>query len=1140
MREKAQHISIHYQDVLRRLYDVRKKQRKLALLNGALVSAFVTLLLVIDAIMLEWAFSFGTTGRMILFALLVLGVSGCVMWYLGGPLLRMLGLLRSSSIRDLALLVGQYYPHIRDRLLNALQVFESQNHPIALYSPELIDTAFADLYRDIQPLDFTEAVDVAHLRRTRKFTAYAFAVFILIFVLSPSAVVNSLNRLLNFNEVYAAPAPIEFIIEPGNVEVIRGTTVPFTIRAIGKPVSSIILQTRQQGEIEFASKELHAVDQTHEHVFRDSIPNIKSTTEYFAKAEDIQSSKFTISVVDRPLVRSFRVHLQYPSYTRLPLKMLEENVGEVSAYRGTMVTVQVASSKELASASLVFSDKSIFPMKVEGTHSLVRFPMMVEKSYHVVLQDNEHLTNADPIEYQLKLIPDAFPTIAIPVPGRNVDITEQMQLDVLIRITDDFGFSKLRLAYRLAHSRYERPAEEFSFIDIPLPSRDQTTQELWYRWNLTGLHLVPEDVISYYAEVFDNDAVSGPKPARSETYLLRLPSLDEVFHDVAQSQTESIESLQSSYKDLQEIKKQMDELRNEMKNIREKADWQQQKKAEELQKKFEELKKKLEETTHKLEENLQRMQEHKMLSQETLEKYLELQKLLEELNAPELQQALKKLQEAMKQLSPEQIREAMQKLQMTEELFRKSIERTIELLKRIAIEQKLDELLKRTEELMKQQENLRRQTAQAIPTNRQRLEELARQQQDLQRQLGGLEKELANLKKKMEEFPTEMPLQEIEKAQQELDQQQLGEQMQNASQQIQSGQMQRAQSSQEKISQGLQKFFQQMQAAQKTLRANQQRQVMNEMRKALQNMLELSKRQEGLKRETEDLDPNSQRFRENAQKQMEILNDLNNVANTLTQLSRKTFAISPEMGREFGKAMQQMGQAMQSMEQRNPSGTAQSQTEAMAALNRTAMMMQSAMNAMMQGSGGLGMAGLMQSLQQMTGMQMGINAQTQAMMGEGQGISPQQAAEWARLAGEQGAVKKSLEELAREAEQSGELSKLLGDLNKIAGEMHEVQTDMEQNNVNPETLKKQERIISRLLDSQRSMRERDYEKRRRAEAGKNVTRLSPAEIDLTTQEGRSKLRQELLKALEQKYSKDYEELIRKYFEALEKEERKQP
>jgi len=42
--------------------------------------------------------------------------------------------------------------------------------------------------------------------------------------------------------------------------------------------------------------------------------------------------------------------------------------------------------------------------------------------------------------------------------------------------------------------------------------------------------------------------------------------------------------------------------------------------------------------------------------------------------------------------------------------------------------------------------------------------------------------------------------------------------------------------------------------------------------------------------------------------------------------------------------------------------------------------------------------------------------------------------------------------------------------------MNEVVKNLEQNNVNPETIKKQERILSRLLDASKSTRERDYER----------------------------------------------------------------
>jgi hypothetical protein len=200
----------------------------------------------------------------------------------------------------------------------------------------------------------------------------------------------------------------------------------------------------------------------------------------------------------------------------------------------------------------------------------------------------------------------------------------------------------------------------------------------------------------------------------------------------------------------------------------------------------------------------------------------------------------------------------------------------------------------------------------------------------------------------------------------------------------------------------------------------------------------------------------------------------------------------------------------------------------MAALNETAQQLQSALNAMNQGGQGVGMAGFLQRLQRLSGMQQGINDGTR-------NLSEQQLAEMARLAGEQAMARKSLEQLAREAANAGQLSKLLGDLNRVAQDMREVQTDLAQGTVNPETLRKQDRILSRLLDSQRSMRERDFEKTRKAETGRTTTRATAPPLDLSSQEGKNRLRQELLKALEEGYARDYEDLIKKYFEALEQQ-----
>jgi len=319
----------------------------------------------------------------------------------------------------------------------------------------------------------------------------------------------------------------------------------------------------------------------------------------------------------------------------------------------------------------------------------------------------------------------------------------------------------------------------------------------------------------------------------------------------------------------------------------------------------------------------------------------------------------------------------------------------------------------------------------------------------------------------------------------------------------------------------------------------QQKMAVDAMRKNLDDLLELSKEQEAMKDETGTLDPNSGRFRENARKQDDLRNGLESVANKLADLGKKSFAVNPEMTRSIGEAMQHMNQAMQQMEGRQPQSSSGQQGAAMSAMNRAAMAMQSAIDGMMQGGrGGSGMSGLMGQLGSAADQQGGINEGTRGAMGSGNGggLSQEQQAAYGRLAGRQAAVRKTVEELSREAKNSGDFSKLLGDLDKIAQEMQEVQTDLEQNNVNPNTIQKQDRILSRLLESQQSMRERDYEKRRTSETGTTAPHASPAALDLTTQEGRNRIREELLKVLGEKYSHDYEALIRKYFDRLDTEQ----
>jgi hypothetical protein len=504
--------------------------------------------------------------------------------------------------------------------------------------------------------------------------------------------------------------------------------------------------------------------------------------------------------------------------------------------------------------------------------------------------------------------------------------------------------------------------------------------------------------------------------------------------------------------------------------------------------------------------------------------------MMAQMSSPEFAGAMKQLQQAMQQLSPDALRQAMQQFSMTEETFRNSIERTLSLLRRIQIEQKVDEAVRRTEQMIKQQESLRENTEKARAGDQASMEQLEREQKEVQEHLDALKAQMEDLKKKMEEFPAEMPLGELENARQEMSRDSLDQRMEEVSRAMREMQPQQASRGQKQALSSMAKLGDHLQKMQQEMRQNQQRQILNAMRRSMRDLLDLSRREETLKNESESLEPNSRRFRDNEEAQMDVMRDLGMVADQLAALSQKTFGVTPEMGKSIGDALRNMNDAMRSLGQRNRAAASQQQTDAMGSLNEAAQRVGDSMNAMQQGGGqGMGMAGLMRRLGQLSLQQGGINNASRNLGA----MTPAQAAEMSRLAGEQGMVRKSLEQLAREAAAAGDLKKLMGDLNQAAREMMEVQTDLTTGNFNPESARKEDRILSRLLDAQRSTRERDYEKKRTSSAGNDIVRESPASIDLTTIEGRNRLRRDMQKALREGYAREYEDLIKRYFEILE-------
>ncbi len=1131
MRKETEHIILQ---IRARINETRRRWYKQELLQKSITAYSIIALLGAMLVLIESIAQFGGQVRTVIFYA-YWGISAVIAIALTGkPLLRFLGILPKHSDEEIARMIGAKFEKIGDRLENALDLADMMNSGDMSASPELIEMSLEHFQRTTSHIGFGGAISFAGIKTALR-TIGAISIVVAVVTVIPSTpFADAASRLWNHDIAYETQQPFLISVEPGSIEIVKGENVSVTAAVIpnelfsGLPLpKELVLSFAEEG-IEVDRRVTLQPDSSGR--FRYDFPSVKNSLQYSLSAQDVATDRYTITVSDRPFVRALSVTLNPPAYTRLPSQYLGENIGDILALAGTRAYVNITTSKEIKDATVVFRDGNAIPFVRKEGFYFAAFTVRYPTAYTIELVDAQGIASSSAIEYKIDILPDAYPTVEILSPARNVDVTRAMQLPVEMNIGDDFGISKMELAFRLVHSRLAQQEKNYGII-LPFDTLHSTHNIVQYDWDLSLLGLVPEDVVEYFVEAYDNDVINGPKSTKSQTFLIRLPSLEEVFADADKEHNELFTTLESAQREAEELKKEIEDLAREMKRTQQ-MDWQKDTKAQDIAKKHQEIQKKIEDVQRTVDEMTQDLQRNNTLSPETLEKYMELQKTLQELNSPEFLEAMKRMQQAMQNVSPDQMREAMQQVQFSEEQFRSSIDRTLKLLKRIQVEQKVDELVKRAKEMQQQQDEITKETEKLQSDDSQKAADLAKKQEEIGKQLEQMKKAMDEVRKQMEEFPKEMPLDKLDEAQDAAQNKEMRDAIQKSAKSLRSMQAEQAMTAQQQAAGGMQEMSDQIAEMQEQMLNNQMQQTMNDLQRAMQDLLQISQKQELLKNRSKTLDPNSQQFRDMAQEQQGLQGDMNNVANALADLAQRSFSVTPEMGKQIGRAMGQMQQSMASIEQRNGQTTSASQGEAMASLNKAASLVQGAMQSLQQQGGQGGGGSLMQQLRSMAMQQQNINMQTE-QIGKQQGMSQQQLQEMGRLARQQEAVRKSLEQLQKESQGTPERDRVLGDLSKITDEMKEVVEQLRQNDVNETTTRQQERILSRLLQAQRSMRERDYEQRRRATAGTNRYLQRPSQLSVRPQG--EQFRRDLQRAMESGYTKEYIELIRKYYEAITKE-----
>lgn len=1109
-------------EIQNKLRSYLEKEKRKEGLQKLFVWMILFLFLFVFLSILESIFNFSVSSRtfLIIFYLAISFLS--LFYFVGWQFIKDFLFYLKPDYVFVAKEIGKHFSEIKDELSNVIQLMADND---SVNSKQLINAAFEKAYQKTRTIDFNSIIDYSKVKKLSKiFFAELLFVFVLFFAF-PS-IQNATYRLINFRKDFSPPSEFSFNVNPGNVTKTKGENVTVTISITGKQQREIFFFYKTEEESDYTSKKLIA-NSNGQFVY--SFLSLKNSIQYYASAKNISSYIYKITVINRPIINMIDVEIIPPSYTKQQTQFQRDN-GNITALAGSKVKLSIYSSRELSKSIIVFNDSIKKEMKLFSNKANFDFNVSANSNYFFEIIDKDGIKSENPIKYSITVESDLSPTIELINPKEDIKLGQENKIPIEVKINDDFGFSKLTLNYKLISSKYRKPFADYQVIQMPF-IKDVKEDDVFFNFDLSPLVLAEGEALSFFVEVFDNDIVSGPKSSRTKEIRIIVPSLEELFRNSDNVQQNAADELKETFKDAEKLQQELKKISDDLKQNSREITWQEKEKIEKAAEKFQKIGDRLNEVSQKLSDMQKELMKNNLLSEETISKYNELQKLLDQFNNDDLKNAFKKMQDALKNLMRDNVQMSLEELKANEEFIKNSIERTINLLKRIQVEQKVDELVKRTQDLTEKINDLTEKTENSNLNNTQNKNELLQKQKDVSDKIDQLKESINDLQNKMNDLK-DLPKDQLDKIKNEFVKQNNEELSEEALKQLNQLQKMNALQSQKKLSSNLQGMKKQFENLQSQLQQMNQLRSFYEMVKILNNLISISKEEESLKNETEQTSPTINETNKLLKKQNQIANDLLKTLDGMSNLSQKTFAITPEMGKAIGNALNEMKQAQTAIQNQSFPIAGNFQKNAMRSINEAASLLKGSMEQMMNGGKGGGMMSLMQQLQQMAQQQMNLNQLTQ-MLNQGQ-MTQEMMAQMQRLAQQQEMIRKSLEQLNNEAKSSGESKKLASNLEKILQEMKEVVSNLQSQKLDDATIKQQERILSKLLDAQRSMNERDFEETRKSSSGENITRNSPTDLNLTSEERKNKLKEELQKALREGYKKDYEELIRKYFELIQK------
>lgn len=1083
------------------------------MIKGILYALGLLLSLFIVIAVLEYFGYFSSLVRAILFwlylfvGILVLG------YYVVLPLTKMFRLGKVISYDEAAQIVGQHFPEVQDKLLNLLQLQRQGN----VSDDGLLKAAIAQKTAQLKPIPFHQAVDIKANKKYIKYAAIPLIIILLLLILSPSLLTEPSHRIAHYNTYFERPAPFSFVIENDVLEVAQQEDFELRVAINGNeiPAEAFI-------NIEGNIYKMQQTDKTHyTYIFK----NVQRSCEFVFQAVGVESVPFTLKVFPKPAVVDFQTVLSYPGYTgKLPETL--SNEGDIIVPQGTSIK-WLFQTKDVDTLYFIVDEsiKTLVPDQNGRVSLVLRAMTSFNYRFYVV---NHFAPCSDTLAYAVSAIPDVAPMIGV------VETKDSAYADRLFfqgRIKDDYGFTRLEFKMVKTNAR-DTSVKDVSVVSIGISS--ETVQEFQYTANLAEIQLNPGDKLVYYFEVWDNDAIHGPKSATSQRFEVEIPTEKELDNILDRNSSQAQEQASKSISELKKMQEDINELMRKLVDKKE-LNWQDKKDLQELSKKQEQVKEMLQKMQQQLQENKALEQKYKDQSEELMKKQQELDRLMNEVLNDEMKEMMNEIDKMMNEMDKKKVQEQLEKLKMDNQDLEKRLDQNIELMKRLELEKKVEDAVHKSEQLAEKQRDLSQKSEDA--KTREQKNELSKQQEELNQQFDDLKQEINQIQKDYKQLDKDLDFKVNQELMNNIDKNQ-----QNAKDNLNKGKNKDASQQQKDAANQLDQLSEELADAQQDIEQQDLAEDSEMIRKLLKSLVHLSFDQESLIGKTNSVYIQDPLYQSIIVSQNKIKDDFRNVEDSLRAVAKRQIAVAVSVNKNLADANNNIARSLSGLIDMNQTfyGTykntqaSASMQYTMASFNNLALLLAESLDQLQQqmrqnqqrkSNGSCKKQGMKMksncsnpgtgkpSAKSMKEMQQELNKQMEALRKQldKQGKSSQQngrkrigdmgtsqmSEEFARMAAQQEMIRRMMQEYGQELKQGNAgNTKMAKEIDQMMKQMEQTERDLVNKVITQQTINRQQQIMTRMLEHEKAEMQREKEERRQSHEGKDLYHQpSPTEME---------------------------------------------